>query len=196
MGSKNLKALVLSGAYPVMSANPQMMKELSAQCVRFTEFQPPFLNGNTTRFMSTLLRKLPVQMQQDGILYKNFIKKYGTVALNQYSIETGDAPIRNWAGSHLDFPPNLSETFNPDHIARIEKAKYHCYACPIGCGGITHLPNGGESHKVEYETVTALGSLLMNTDLKTILIANDKLKSSRDGFDLGWRYDCLRNGML
>ena len=201
MGSKNLKALVLSGAYPVTSANPQMMKELSAQCVRFTEFQPPFLNGNATRFMSTLLRKLPVQMQQDGILYKFFIKKYGTIALNQYSIETGDAPIRNWAGSHLDFPPNLSETVNPDHIARIEKAKYHCYACPIGCGGITHLPNGGESHKVEYETVTALGSLLMNTDLKTILIANDKL--NRAGMDsisaggtIAFAMECFEHGLL
>ncbi len=201
MGSKNLKALVLSGAYPINAANPQKMKELSAQCVRFTEFQPPFLNGVITRLMSTLLRKLPLQMRQDGILYKFFIKKYGTIALNQYSIETGDAPIRNWAGSNLDFPPKLSDTVNPDHIARIEKAKYHCYACPIGCGGITNLPDGSESHKVEYETVTALGSLLMNTDLQMILIANDKL--NRAGMDsisaggtIAFAMECFEHGLL
>jgi len=201
MGSKNLKAILLQGSYPISVAAPDRMKELSQHCVRSTEFQPPFLNGNGTRRLSTLLRKLPLQMRQDGILYKFFIKKYGTVALNQYSIETGDAPIRNWSGTNLDFPSTCSDTFNPDHIARIEKAKYHCYACPIGCGGITHLPNGGESHKVEYETVTSLGSLLMNSDLETILIANDKLNragmdSISAGGSIAFAMECFENGLL
>jgi len=201
MGSKNLKALVLLGSYPISASDPQKMKELSALCVSHTEFQPRFLNGTGTRILSTFLRKIPVQMRQDGILYKIFIKKYGTIALNQYSIETGDAPIRNWSGNNLDFPPQLSESVNPDHLAKHENAKYHCYACPVGCGGTTLLPNGGESHKPEYETVTALGSLLMNTNLETILIANDKL--NRAGMDsisaggtIAFAMECFENGLL
>ncbi|PKN84224.1 MAG: aldehyde ferredoxin oxidoreductase [Chloroflexi bacterium HGW-Chloroflexi-8] len=201
MGSKNLKALVLLGSYPILASDPQKMKELSVHCVRHTEFQPKFLNGTGTRILSTFLRKIPVQMRQDGILYKIFIKKYGTIALNQYSIETGDSPIRNWSGSNLDFPPQRSESVNPDRLAKLEKAKYHCYACPVGCGGYTSIPGNAESHKPEYESVIALGPLLMNNDLETILIANDKL--NRAGMDtisaggtIAFAMECFEKGLL
>ncbi len=84
---------------------------------------------------------------------------------------------------------------------RIEKAKYHCYACPIGCGGHTQLADGSESHKAEYETVTSFGALLMNTDLQTILIANDKLNragmdSISAGGSIAFAMECFENGLL
>jgi aldehyde:ferredoxin oxidoreductase len=63
--------------------------------------------------------------------------------------------------------------------------------------------NGGdqETHKPEYETVTSLGTLLMNTDLQSIFTANEIL--NRAGMDsisaggtLAFAIECFENGLL
>jgi aldehyde:ferredoxin oxidoreductase len=182
MGAKKLKAVALSGSHSVPVADPAEMKRLSDRFIKYTSFQPPFLTGVGVRLLGTVMRKIPLAMRQDGFFYKVMLQKWGTVAMNQYAIEVGDSPVRNWGGSNDDFKPGMHASINPDRIRDREGAKYHCYACPVGCGGICSLDEqGGETHKPEYETVLALGGLLMNTDLDSLFIMNEKL--NRAGMD-------------
>lgn len=202
MGSKRLKAVALQGAQPVRVAHPETMKALTRRFAQIAAFQPPFVNGWGARLLGTLLGILPLQMRMDGLLYKFFLSKFGTTGLNQYSIETGDSPIQNWAGSNLDFPPQRSNSIDPDHFRERETMKYHCYSCPIGCGGMSSFNFGrSEAHKPEYETVLAFGGLLMNEDLESLFIANDRL--NRAGMDsisaggtLAFAVECFQNGIL
>jgi aldehyde:ferredoxin oxidoreductase len=50
---------------------------------------------------------------------------------------------------------------NPDQIIATETRKYHCYSCPLGCGGICAIDGRyktySKTHKPEYESVLALG---------------------------------------
>ena len=200
MGSKRLKALVLHGAHPILPADPAAMRSLTAGFERKIHFQPPFLSGKGMQMLGTLMRRVPLAMRQDGMLYKILITKWGTTSLNQFSIESGDAPIRNWAGSSADFPAAVSRAFDPDRIRAREQAKYHCYSCPVGCGGTCEL-HGGETHKPEYETVLALGGLLMIEDLDAVFEMNELLnRAGMDSISAGgtvaFAFECFERGLI
>ncbi len=202
MGSKRLKAVVLRGTTPVITAHPDEMRRLSTRFLRTLRFQPPFLNGGAARLLGTVMRSLPLQMRQDGILYKFFLQKYGTCGLNQFSLETGDAPLINWRGTNQDLPPRRSESINPDRIREREFQKYHCFSCPVGCGGRTYFDNQRkETHKPEYETILAFAGLSLVTDLETIFTANEML--NRAGMDsisaggtIAFAIECFENGLI
>jgi aldehyde:ferredoxin oxidoreductase len=202
MGSKNLKAVVLDGNKRVSAADPDTIRTLSGQCNKWVQFQPWFLSGKGLRFLGTMLRWLPVQTAMDGMLWKIMLRKWGTVSINQYSIELGDAPVKNWSGSYLDFDKTQSAPLNPDAFLEREISKYHCYSCPLGCGGIC----GGkgavkETHKPEYESVLALSGLVLNNDLESIFDLNDRL--NRAGMDtisagatIAFAMECYERGIL
>lgn len=199
MGSKKLKAVVLDGAKKIEAFDREEIRTLSRKCNKWVQFQPWFLSGKGLRILAALLRMLPVQTAMDGMLWKIMLRKWGTVALNQYSVELGDAPIKNWSGSNLDFK---SDTINPDLIAKNEVSKYHCYSCPLGCGGISrgNFP-GGESHKPEYESMLALSGLCLNTDMESVFHMNDRL--NRAGMDtisaggtIAFAIECYERGIL
>ena len=98
------------------------------------------------------------------------------------SVEWGDSPIKNWKGSNEDWPMKKSKSANPDRINKQEKIKYHCYSCPLGCGGICAMPGKDmETHKPEYESVLALGGLCMNEDTESLFELNEIL--NRAGMD-------------
>lgn len=206
MGAKRLKALVLSGTRQTAPHDRAAMKRLSRRCNRWVQFQPPFIPGWMTPWLGALMRWLPVQLAQDGLLYKIMLRKWGTVSMNQTSVEMGDAPIRNWEGSCRDFGPRQSRAVDPDRFTDRETVKYHCYSCPLGCGGICSLPdkNGGgfeETHKPEYETVLALGGLCLNTDAESISRMNEML--NRAGMDsisaggtIAFAIECFEKAIL
>ncbi|MEA4812658.1 MAG: aldehyde ferredoxin oxidoreductase family protein [Anaerolineaceae bacterium] len=202
MGSKRLKAIAVKGSHPLPVADRKAMQMLSTRFLKYTNFQPPFLNGLGMRLLGALLRVLPLAMRQDGMLYKIMLKKWGTISMNEFSIETGDSPIRNWAGSNVDFNHKMTAGIDPDQLLKREQAKYHCYSCPVGCGGLCVLPGReGETHKPEYETILALGGLLMNDDVDSLFDMNERL--NRAGLDsisaggvLAFAIECFEHGML
>jgi aldehyde:ferredoxin oxidoreductase len=201
MGSKRLKAIALHGAYRIPVHNPQEIKRLSDRFNRFLAFQPPFVNGRSMALLGWLMQILPLQMRQDGLLYKILLRKWGTISMNQYSIETGDAPIRNWGSSNRDYGLRTSKQIDPDHIRRREQVKYHCYSCPVGCGGLCSLKDGNETHKPEYETVLALSGLLGSNDLEMIFEANELLnRAGMDSISAGgavaFAIECYERGLL
>ena len=203
MGSKKLKAVVLAGSRRVKAADPGLVKQLSCKCNQDTRWQPPFLSSDMMASLGSLMRVLPAQAMTDGLLYKILLRKWGTVSMNQASIEMGDAPVKNWDGCNLDFPAQLSEPIGADAITRPVRAKYFCYSCPLGCGGLmaSLIDPKREIHRPEYETTMALGPLLMNNDAASIFYLNDLL--NRAGMDtisaggaVALAIECFQKGLL
>lgn len=202
MGVKKLKAVVLDGGRHIKPSFPQRMRNYSQSCTKWVKFQPPFLNGSGMKSLGALMRLMPTQTVMDGMLFKIMLRKWGTVSLNQFSIESGDAPIKNWKGSNKDFTPKQSNNLNADRMIESEVYKYHCYSCPLGCGGICRgdFP-GGETHKPEYESVLALSGLCLNDDMESVFQLNDLL--NRAGMDtisagatVAFAIECFENRVL
>jgi len=202
MGSKKLKALVLKGARRIPVHNREGIKKLSQKCNKWVQFQPPFIPGSITSYVGALMRVMPTVLAQDGMLYKTLLRKWGTVSMNQLSIEMGDSPIKNWKGSNEDFGSKKSGATNPDVFTDREMMKYHCYSCPLGCGGICSMTGKySETHKPEYETVLALGGLCMNEDVDSLFYLNEALnRAGMDTISAGataaFAIECYEEGIL
>ena len=202
MGSKRLKAVVLDGVQRIVADNPAQMKKLSRQCAKWVTFPVPLASGRTLAYMGTAMRLTPVLFPQDGLLYRSILQKWGTGGMNQLSIEMGDAPVKNWEGSNVDFPLKKSRKINPDLIKETEIVKYHCYSCPLGCGGICSLPGDSATvHKPEYESILALGGLCMNEDLDSIYHLNELLnRAGMDTISAGgaaaFAIECFEKGLI
>lgn len=181
MGSKRLKALVLQRSGRISAANPERMRQLNAEVRKTARINLP-LPGWIFPFFGKLLRNPLFNVRLDGVLINSVLKKWGSSGMFQALTEWDDAPIKNWLGSHRDYPTKRARFFSPAKIEQAELRKYHCYACPTGCGGIFRMPNGdGEVHKPEYETVNAFSALLLTDDFDSLLRINDLL--NRAGMD-------------
>jgi len=202
MGSKKLKAVVLGGAMRIKSHSPDKIKKLSRTCNTATKDQSQFIKGIMSARIGTLMRVLPAQMAMDGKMYISMLDKWGTASMNQISIEIGDSPIKNWKGSNKDFGTEKSKQLNPDVFTDSVFVKYHCYSCPLGCGGICSVKGKySETHKPEYETVLAFGGLCMNNDPDSIFYINEVL--NRAGMDtisaggtVAFALECYEKGII
>lgn len=144
MGSKKLKAVVVRGKQAVPLANAELAREL---------------------------RKKYARMSMGA--YEGFAK-YGTAGITADSAMSGDSPVKNWAGAGpVDFPG--AKKISDEAVIAEQAKKYFCWQCTIGCGG--HMkPKEGRakvSHKPEYETLCAAGTLCLNDDLESIIRLND-----------------------
>jgi aldehyde:ferredoxin oxidoreductase len=202
MGSKRLKAVVLDGRKRIEVSNKSLMKSLTEKSMKFINLKMPLPGGWFLPLVGAFMRIMPTQMMQDGFLFKQLLAKWGTIFQNQYSLEAGDSPVKNWKGSLVDFNREKSSRTGADLIINREKNKYHCYSCPLGCGGICSMTGRySETHKPEYETVLALGGLLMNDDLESIFYLNEYL--NRAGMDsisaggtIAFAMECFEKGIL
>jgi aldehyde:ferredoxin oxidoreductase len=202
MGSKKLKAIVLGGNTRPSARHPREMKRLSQNFSKWVMFQPVFLSGRLFQWFGTFMAWLPWQLRFDGMLYKILLRKWGTTSMNQVGIEIGDAPIKNWGGSNLDFRPAKSRVIDPDRILAHQKERYACYGCPLGCGGRCMVKDKiKDMHKPEYETVIAWTTLTMNKDLESVFLINEMLNlAGMDALSAGataaFAIECYENGLL
>ncbi len=204
MGVKKLKAVVLDGVQRINVQDPEAMKRLSLKCVKWTNFPMPLnlLPGVGLALMGTFMGATPVMFAQDGLLYKTILRTWGTGGMNQMSVEMGDSPLKNWDGSSKDFNLGKSKTINPDIIRKAEIVKYHCYSCPLGCGGICATKGKyAHTHKPEYESILALGGLCMNEDLDSLFYLNELLnRAGMDTISAGataaFAIECYEKGIL
>jgi aldehyde:ferredoxin oxidoreductase len=166
----------------------------------------PMPPSSILAYFGAVLRALPAQPKTEVLLFNTvlnlMLKKWGTASLNQLMIELGDTPIKNWKGSNEDFGREKSEHLSPDVFSDGVIVKYHCYSCPLGCGGICRSSGkSGESHKPEYETVMALGGLCLNEDPASIFLLNDMLnRAGMDTISVGgtvaFAIECYERGIL
>jgi aldehyde:ferredoxin oxidoreductase len=126
-------------------------------------------------------------MPLDGSMTTILFREWGTPSNTPLAITSGDGPLKNWgAGPKEVGGLRLTLDYDPEKINRIEEAKYHCYSCPLGCGGRLDLSGVKyseyyETHKPEYETLQAFGPLCVNRDLGSVLYMNELL--NRAGMD-------------
>jgi len=175
MGSKKLKAIVVKGTENVPVADENMLKELRKKYL--PDMKAPF----------------PSELNE-----------LGTAGGMEYLVEIGDAGVKNWGGAGLvDFPH--PEKIGGKELLKYQKKKYGCFKCPISCGGWVETKdfdgNTHLSHKVQYETMGAFGSMCLNEDLESIILCNDLC--NRFGMDtisvgdtIAFAIECYENGIL
>lgn len=211
MGSKNLKAVAVKGTHEVSTADPDRLKKLNSRIrpiftLRPSKFQN-FLNRILTPLLPLLIRLKAPLPPPDQKLVAQLFSDYGTCGFVAPSSETQDSPIKNWSGvAYKDFPMRtMSSKISDDNVIKYVKKKFACSTCPVACGGIVEVKEGGypieESHKPEYETIAAFGSIILNDDIETILKANDIC--NRAGIDtisaggtIAFAIECYENGLI
>ena len=146
MGSKKLKAIVVSGEGKVQIANPDKFREVSKRCLE-------------------VMRKNAVTGEG--------LPTYGTSILINIINAAGGLPYKNW---QTGVNPNadkisgetLAETYLTDRRA--------CWGCTIACGRVTSVKSGPfqilSSEGPEYESIWALGGSTGVKELDAIVKAN------------------------
>ena len=208
MGSKRLKAVVLTGMKPITCQNPEEMKRISkATSTKVRKMNlPGVFRGSMLGMMGAVMGASPRAVPIDGMLTAGIFKKWGTIMNNTMGLPNGDSPVKNWAGSVKDFGSSSYQKLNADRIINLETRKYHCYSCVIGCGGICDVEKAtkGEfkqSHKPEYETCCAFGTLVLNDDLDSIFVINELLnRAGMDSISAGntaaFAVECYEKGLI
>jgi aldehyde:ferredoxin oxidoreductase len=202
MGSKRLKAVVLAGSRPIGCADLARMKNLSKQCARYYQASIPLRGSGSLPYLGRFVNKFPLGFRLDGMIQVLIFKKWGTAGTYQMSVEWGDAPIKNWAGSNKDYPIHVSKGVDPDIVLAKEQRKYACYSCPLSCGGICKFgPDGRETHKPEYETLMAFGGLQLTNDVEVLFEIHDKLNragmdSISAGATIAFAMECYEKGVI
>ncbi|MDO8491513.1 MAG: aldehyde ferredoxin oxidoreductase family protein [Dehalococcoidia bacterium] len=174
MGSKKLKAVVAKGKMEVPVADKAKVDEIRKQ------------------YLPTMT----------GFLFDT-LKNFGTGGLTAGSLQNGDAPIKNWAGSALDFPNPAA--VSDKAITDLQQRKYGCWRCPIACGGLmkkgTKYNYREGVHKPEYETIVAFGGMCVVDDLEAITMANEicntyGLDTISAGATVAFAVECFEKGLL
>jgi aldehyde:ferredoxin oxidoreductase len=178
MGAKRLKAVAVRGRQDIAVADPKRVQELRA------EFLKNFRENPTPQ--------------------ANTLTKYGTAGNTANNLTLGATAPKNWAlGGRESFPE--VDSISGDNVIKYQLRKYACDACPIGCGGIMSVPEGEYEvprvHKTEYETLAGFGTLCLNSNVESIVKANDIC--NRYGLDtisastvVAFALECYENGLI
>ena len=94
--------------------------------------------------------------------------KYGTPQMIPLVNEAGVLPTRYWEKGTFEFV----EEIGAEKLKNFVIKNTSCYACPVACGKIRKLKDV-EVEGPEYETLFAFGSLCYNSDMESIMRAND-----------------------
>jgi aldehyde:ferredoxin oxidoreductase len=146
MGSKRLKAIVVSGDKAVSVANQDAFREASKKALE--KLKENMVTGHA----------LPIQ---------------GTAGNVEIINEVGIFPYKNWnTGVNPHFEAITGERLAKKYLVK----RRAFWGCPIGCGRITKVEAGPHqilySEGPEYESIWALGSSTGVNDLEAIIKAN------------------------
>ncbi|MGQ9627158.1 MAG: aldehyde ferredoxin oxidoreductase family protein [Anaerolineae bacterium] len=181
MGSKRLKAVVVKGKLKVPVADEEKLRALRKK-----------------------------YMAEAGGLYEGW-RTYGTCEITAQAAISGDSPVKNWAGAGtVLFPLERGSKISDDAVIAYQENRYHCWGCPIGCGGKVKLDRGPFAlmaeqdyygHKPEYETLAMLGTNLLNDNLESIIKLNEicneyGLDTISLGGTIALALECFEQGIL
>jgi len=171
MGSKNLKAVAVRGEKKPSVVDQKILQESTR------DFLP------NLKFVESL-------------------SKFGTAALIESKEAVGALPIKNFLLSHWEGAKKIS---GPTMVENHFEKHYGCFACPIRCGKDVRITEGRYAgligHGPEYETLSSLGSLLLNDDLKSLItlnyLCNDLgLDTMSTGIAVGFAIESFERGFL
>ena len=211
MGSKKIKAIALNGKMRMPSkANGKKVIALNKIASRYVLNVGSFLPAFGVTLTGILFRTEFGRMLTDkfmsglgGIIVPAIYKKWGTTGLNKMSMHWGDAPVKNWQGTVKDFKGNKLEKIAPNKILAKQRKAYHCYNCPLGCGGTCDLTGyqPKKMHKPEYESLMSLGPLLMIDNLEFLMEINHRLNLAgmdtiSAGGTIAFAMECFEKGLI
>jgi len=175
MGSKMLKAVAVRGRREIPMKDPERIRGI------LRRIYPQIMSFPTTQIHAS----------------------YGTsgelLSFHQY----GDVPIKNFKLGDWDKIEGISgEVYNKLMV----KAKKACWNCPIACWRYVEVNEGPYAGLIlnrgpEYETLTALGSLLLNDKLDVIVKANYLcnqygLDTISTGVCIAFAIECYERGLI
>jgi aldehyde:ferredoxin oxidoreductase len=175
MGSKKIKAVAVRGNMKVPLADEKGARELRK------------------KYLSQLGGNLDT------------MRKYGTTFITVASVESGDAPVKNWGGVAVrDFPD--AGPLRGEAVFTRRLKPMACYNCPIGCEALMQAGTGeytypAGSHRPEYETIAMLGSNCLNTNIESVIKANDicnryGLDTISAGAVIAFTMECYEKGLI
>jgi len=206
MGAKRLKAVAARGEQRPPLADPKTFRAAATEYHRLFRRRPARWGSLIPAILILFLpiaRRLRARLSGGPVqvVIASF-RRYGTAAGTAALVELGDTPVRNWTGiGFRDFPLSLSAGLSDEAVIRHNVRPYGCHSCPVACGAIVRLPDGGTGHKPEYETLAAFGPLLMNSDLNAVMRCNEicnraGLDTISTGVAVAFALECHENGWL
>jgi aldehyde:ferredoxin oxidoreductase len=178
MGSKNLKALAIrGGAKKIAAGSAEKLKKAQENFMSLIKANE-FAKGLTAA---------------------------GTGGAVSFLISIGDSPVKNWRMTGADAMPTANK-LDSGNMEKYKKSGYACQACPIKCGAVIEQKEGpfaipGEVHRPEYETIAALGNLLVNDNQEAVIKATDicnryGIDSISTGTAIAFAMECFENGLI
>jgi len=213
-GSKNLKAIVVSGTGEIPIAKPA---EFKALCKSITDEYKKDL-GLVARFfaymakpkswLGWMYRMMPrrgMKLSSPVASMRRLWSQRGTTAAVALSIENGDAPIKNWRGVGSKEFPLSSRGMKIDGkvVDKYISKKLSCGDCPMPCKGIVKVKsrNLNDVRRPDYETIVGFGANLLNDDIELITACHDAC--NRLGIDavsssmtIAWVCEAVEKGIL
>jgi aldehyde:ferredoxin oxidoreductase len=178
MGSKNLKAIAVKGGIK-----------------KITIADRAKLNQAQERFLSI------IRSSEFG----KGLSAAGTGGALSFLLSIGDSPVKNWRLTGAESMPTANK-LDSGNMDKYKKSIYACQACPIRCGAIIEQKEGrfaipGEMHRPEYETLAALGSLLVNDNQEAVIKVNDicnryAIDTISTGTAIAFAMECYENGLI
>ena len=175
MGSKKLKAIVVKDAGKVPLVDEEGARNLRQKLIAGGKDNPFF----------------------------QLLSGMGTCGVTAMFVASGESPVKNWGGvGEVDFPH--ASAVSDQSVIDYQQKRYACFGCPIACGGVVKVEKGPyacETHKPEYETLSALGPLCLNDNLESIIKINDicdraGLDTISVGTTIAFAVECYENGIL
>ena len=139
MGSKQLKAVTVSGSRKLDMEDPEKFKEY-------------------TRTVRKLFADHPVMGEN--------LKRHGTAGIVNTTNSRNILPTRNFKFGHFKDAMQISGEYMEDH--GLVGIKSSCIHCPVTCGRDVELEGVGRVKGPEYETLALLGSNLEIGSLKHV----------------------------
>jgi aldehyde:ferredoxin oxidoreductase len=174
MGSKNLKAVAVSGSGSVVAADPDVFKQAVMKARRKIQAHPVGGKG---------------------------LKAYGTDVLVNILNSVGSLPTRNSRDAYFPTADKVGgETLSANNLIRPKG----CFSCIISCGRVSRVTNPkyeGRGEGPEYETAWAFGPACGVDNLDAILKANFLcnelgLDTISMGSTIACAMDMFENGIL
>ena len=213
-GSKNLKAIVVSGTGEIPVANASELaaigKRITAEYKRdiglvariFAWFGKP---KGWLGWMYRLMTRLGLKLESPTASMRQLWTARGTTAAVSLSVENGDAPIKNWRGvGSRDFPlAKQGMKLDGKEVDKYITKKLSCGDCPMPCKGIVKVKSRGltDVRRPDYETIVGFGANLLNDDLELVTACHDAC--NRYGIDavsssmtLAWVCEAVERGDL
>lgn len=185
MGSKNLKAIAVSGSSlpkPVEKGKfRKIMKEAADEVEGGLKllFATDFAKKTSQRFFP-LISGIPgglLKYVSRGIMDSfnaRAMENFGTAAWVGIGEAFGDVPVKYFTEAEFEKASDIDGVTMQQEILT---DNYNCPGCPIGCGRKIKLAEGeyklDHDDGPEYETIASMGPMLMIGDLEPICYLNE-----------------------